>query len=160
MTKPLALCTDILGRLLGMEVGRTASWPEQPSDCPVLTPLAPLLPRTHCFCFSKIIPVLVPQEHSFLLTPSLKATMIGGSRSEVCRSPAPLRLPLSEPVSGKMHAVHPFSKDFCNFLVQALSSFWDAAMHLYSRLSAQWMHKHIHIPSALQPLLQPYWLLS
>lgn len=84
----LALRTGSLGWLGLVEVGRTASWPEHPSDCPVLTPPAPLYLEPTAPASQKQSREPVPWGYSCILT-SLQATRLGraaGSRTATCSS--------------------------------------------------------------------------
>lgn len=86
--KTLAFCTGSLGWLVLVEVGRTASWPEHPSDCPVLTPPAPPYLEPTAPASQKQSREPVPWGYSCILTP-LQATRLGraaGSRTATCSS--------------------------------------------------------------------------
>ena len=104
--KTLALHTGSQGWLVLVEVGRAASWPEHPSDCPVLTPpapphLEPTAPASQKQSWAPVpwgyscILTLLPghragkgsrEQDSHLLLPELPATGLkqgGGTRSSM-----------------------------------------------------------------------------
>lgn len=62
---------------LHMEMGRIASWPEHPSDCPILTPSSLLSLEPTALASYKSPWVPVPQGHSFIVNPSLQLTAMG-----------------------------------------------------------------------------------
>lgn len=115
--KTLALRTGNLGWLVLVEVGRTASWPEHPSDCPVLTPPAPPYLEPTAPASQKQSREPVPWGYSCILTP-LQATRLGraaGSRTATCSSQSSGCRPAAGRMNSFAHAVR-----ISDLLVQAL----------------------------------------
>ena len=80
--KTLALRTGSPGWLVLVEVGRAASWPEHPSDCPVLTPPAPPYLEPTAPASQKQSRAPVPWGYSCILTLPLGHRAGKGSREQ------------------------------------------------------------------------------
>ena len=117
-TETLALRTGSPGWLVLVEVGRAASWPEHPSDCPVLMPPAPPYLEPTAPASQKQSRAPAPWGYSCILTlpPGHRAGKGSGSRTATCSSQSSRR----QACSREEELVRPCSKDLCDFLAQAL----------------------------------------